>query len=114
MQGKVLTLVYDEYLHPSRTPAPEPSRFTVSVDDIHSDGTVTNIHTIVSKVEVAGRTVVLTLGRTVTDGQRVNLDLPELRSGRSDDPIQDIAGNVAAGFEALKVTPASTRRLARR
>ena len=84
--GSALTLSYDETLDPGSVPAKEA--FTVKVDTNEVSLAATD------PVAVAGSAVTLTLAAAVTAGAVVTVTyaVPD------DDPIQDLAGNDAAGL----------------
>ena len=93
VQGNLLTLVYDELLHPDGRAAPA----SFYVDEIHGTG---GNRIAVTAIEVVGKRVVLTLQRAVDPNLKVALTYNSAGDDTPDSPaiIQDFAGNVAAGI----------------
>ena len=94
MDGTTLVLTYDEPL--DETSAPDESRYTVNVDGGVGPAPVA--------VSISGSEVTLTLAAAVTVGGVVTLsyDVPETM------PVQDVAGNAAAGLTDAAVDNETT------
>ncbi len=89
VNGMSLVLTYDEALDEGSEPA--ASAYSVSVA-----GTATTP----SGVDVSDKTVTLTLGTAVTNGQAVTVSYTKLTSN----PVQDVAGNNAVALTNQSVT----------
>ncbi len=87
--GSTLTVTYNEPLDPASTPA--TGAYAASVN-----GSARGVNSVV----VGGSTVTLTLATPVVSTDNVTLAYVAPVTG----PIQDVAGNDAAGFAALAVT----------
>ena len=89
VNGASLVLTYDEALDESSVPATTDFFAYVGSDEVMKTG-----------VTVSGSTVTVTLGTAVKHGQAVLIAYTK----PSTNPIQDLAGNDAAGFTARTVT----------
>ena len=87
VDGTKAVLTYDEALDPGSTPAAAAFKWTVN-------GGADNG---VNSVEVAERTVTLTLALAATAGQAIAVKYAK-PTGANAKPLQDYAGNAAAGF----------------
>ena len=97
VEGNVLTLVYDELLHPDHKA--DPGNY--DVEEVHDNGS-NRIH--VDTNEVIGKRVVLTLRRAVNTNRRVVLTYSPVHITGTPLLIQDFAGNRVSGiFEPLPV-----------
>ena len=99
VQGRVLTLVYDEPLDEGSTPLPSAYTVTVTV------GTTTTTPAV-TMVSVSGRMVTLTLDPAPAAAATVTLTYVVPGT----DPVQDEAGNDAPAFSGTAVTRGVRRR----
>ena len=98
VQGRVLTLVYNE---PLKEDSPPPSAYTVTV----TVGTTTTTP-LVTMVSVRDMMVTLTLDPAPAAGATVKLEYEV----PSTNPVQDVAGNLAPAFSGTAVTRVVRRR----
>ncbi|WP_416357678.1 SwmB domain-containing protein [Aureimonas phyllosphaerae] len=94
VSGATLVLTYGETL--DATNVPTPSAFAVDVA-----GGAVSVSSVV--VDAVAKTVSLTLGSAVANGQAVTVAYTDPTNGDDTSAIQDIAGNDALTFAALSV-----------